>query len=73
MATQAEIETELDSQGTKRVVQLVKSEYYLTAAGTTMTGWYAVAHKYRKGGMWVSSTQAETAANQAAEILAALA
>jgi len=67
MATTAAIQTQL---GTKNIAHITKSE----VTGSTYDRHYVVGgNGYAGKSCWVRTTAAETAANQAAEILVALA
>lgn len=70
MATPAEIQAQLDSANTMHVVHIIQS----IAVDVTYDAHYCVGivEPYAGRSRWCQTTTAETAANQAAEIAAAL-
>jgi len=70
MATVAAIQAELDSASTNNVINIHNS----VKVDATYDAHYCVgvAHPYAGRSRWCATTTAETAANQAAEIIAVL-
>lgn len=63
MATVAQIQAQLDAQGTAKKIRIVKQH----SAGTTDT-WYCTGGVVTPKARWVTSTNTDTAAQQATSI-----
>jgi hypothetical protein len=69
MATQAEIQAELDSQGTKKIANITKSQWI----SSSVENFYVVGmNGYAGICRWVTCNPSEAAADQAADILTGL-
>lgn len=70
MATPAEIQAQLDSANTKHVAEIIQS---ISIDGTYDSHYVVgITDPYSGRSRWCQTTTAETAANQAAEIIAVL-
>ena len=70
MATVAEIQAQLDTQGTGRIANILKKN----VLSGTVDQWYVVGLVgYAGKSRWISTTSSQTAAQQAAAILTGLA
>lgn len=66
MATVAEIQAQLDPQGTKKKILILRQHKATPAATTDL--WYCTGGQVTPRARWVTSTNTDTAAQQATSI-----